>query len=209
MKQLVMYLFSSVVVASTLNVNFVHAATVNNATFTTVGGSIQDNSFDNGPSDFLFNVSGLAPITNEVNLTLENLTHPDLFELELFLIAPTGQVLTLAQTLIGEEMTQTVLSDAGQLNIDLATPPYTGIFAPSGESGFAQPSNISSFSGFNGFNPNGTWRLRIYDTLSGNVGTLSSASLEISAVPEPLTLLGAAVATGFGAFFKKKLANKS
>lgn len=209
MKKLTTYLLSTVAVVCAINVNIISAATASTLKLTTVGGTINDNSFDNIPTDFLFNVSGLEKEIQSVNLTIENLTHPDLFELELFLISPRGQVLTLAQALVGENLTQTLLSDAGQINIDLGSPPYTGIFVPSGELGLAQPSNISSFAGFESFNPNGTWKLRIYDVFEGNVGTLAEASLEITAVPEPLTLIGAGMAIGFGAAFKRSVQNKN
>lgn len=211
MKKLAPYLLSTIAVTCAINVNMITAASASTLTFFNVGGAINDNSFENGPTDFLFDVSGFSTETQEVNLTIDSLTHPDLFELELFLISPTGQVLTLAQTLIGDNLTQTVLSDAGEINIDLGSPPYTGIFAPSGEPGIAQSSNISEFAGFEGFNPNGTWTLRVYDTVLGNVGSLSGASLEITAgagpavVPEsqPFTLIGVGIVIGLGAAVKR------
>jgi hypothetical protein len=51
-------------------------------------------------------------------------------------------------------------------------------------------------SAFTGLNPNGTWTLFLADTMPGGQNMLVSYSLEINAVPEPVT-----VALGiFGAF---------
>jgi hypothetical protein len=50
----------------------------------------------------------------------------------------------------------------------------------------------TSFSVFNGTNPNGTWRLYIGDDAAGDSGSLASFSLDITApadIPEPATFL--------------------
>ncbi|HAC62519.1 MAG TPA: hypothetical protein DCF68_03030 [Cyanothece sp. UBA12306] len=202
MKEPMKYLLTAFMVTTAITAGNASASSIR---VENSGGVIQDNTF----TDFDFELINRPLKTTRVALEIDGLTHNNLFELELFLISPDQKVLTLAQALIGNQMTDTRLFDGGSLNIDLANSPYTGDFKPSGEQGIAQDSNISSFAGYNGINPNGTWTLRIYDLVPGNEGELSGATLIVASVPEPLTLLGSAAALGFGAFFKKELSKKS
>lgn len=56
----------------------------------------------------------------------------------------------------------------------------------------------------------GTWRLTISDNAGGDTGSFQSFTVSgdatTSAVPEPLTILGAMTAAGFGAVFKRRSA---
>ncbi len=202
MRESIKYILSAFIATTVLSARSVSAITVD---FTNPGGIIEDET----STDFNFDVKDVPPITENVELKIENLTHPNLFELEFFLISPDQKVLTLAQALIGDQMIDTVLADQGLTNIDVADPPYSGVFAPSGKGGLAQDSNISSFADYDGINPNGNWTLRIYDTIPGNEGNLSNTTLTISAVPEPLTILGTGIALGFGTLFKREMSKKN
>ena len=44
------------------------------------------------------------------------------------------------------------------------------------------------FTSFNGLNPNGTWTLFLADTSGGNLNSLTTWSLDVTAVPEPITV---------------------
>ncbi len=50
-------------------------------------------------------------------------------------------------------------------------------------------------------------RLRVDSSSGGTRGTAYVYEVEATAVPEPLTILGAGVACGFGTAFKRKLAH--
>ncbi|MBT2188455.1 PEP-CTERM sorting domain-containing protein [Sphingobium sp. H33] len=65
-----------------------------------------------------------------------------------------------------------------------------GTYGPS-VYGFNPIANLltsgSSLAAFNGINPNGTWKVWLWDDQIANVGSLQSVSLKIAAVPEPAT----------------------
>lgn len=144
-------------------------------------------------TDFTTSVSGLDPSTSLVTVSL-NLSHDDLEDLEIYLTAPTGEILNLATFLFGAPGTvNTTLSDSS-LNFAIDTNtnsnPYNlPSYQPSASSlTFAldplDPNRITSFAGFNGSDPNGTWTLRIADlNNNGLTGTLTTATLDVQAVP--------------------------
>jgi subtilisin-like proprotein convertase family protein len=217
-KNLVNYLISSIVATAILHAGGVDAFSTT-FDFDIEGGTIQDgDAIDFTFTDFTIDVGNLTSSTTQIQLQLNEITGSDgsyLSELELFLISPTNHTLTVAQLLTGNTLENTTLLDGNNLtNIDLGIAPYTGEFAPSGEFGFAQESNVSTFADFNSSDPNGTWTLRIYDTLPGNTGTFSGGTLILStdstsdSVPEPLTILGSVTALGFGVLLKRQSSRK-
>lgn len=74
------------------------------------------------------------------------------------------------------------------------TSPY--LFALKGQADNEGPINYDVFAAFN----------RVVDGNYRNGEGLSAVTIRLSAVPEPLTILGAMTAVGFGAGFKHKLA---
>lgn len=85
----------------------------------------------------------------------------------------------------------------------------TGSWQPDGrdvdpQTVLATDPRTTSLSIFNGQSPNGTWTLFFADMTGGEVSTLQSWGLQITAVPEPTTIaLGAfAGLAGFGALFR-------
>ncbi|MEA5621338.1 proprotein convertase P-domain-containing protein [Cronbergia sp. UHCC 0137] len=156
-------------------------------------------------TDFTFAVSGINPAqTGSVSLNLD-LTHPELLDLEAYLFSPTGEQLSLFVVALGADFTNTSFVDGGSL-LSNGSAPYTGSFAPEGASG-TEISTISTFAGFNGSDPNGTWTLRFYDNFNGNVGTLNNATLNVQPVPfEFSPTLGLLVLGGW--FGRKKVVAK-
>ncbi|MBZ0326945.1 MAG: hypothetical protein K8F54_05025 [Altibacter sp.] len=131
-------------------------------------------------------VSGVTGTTSLVTLTL-TITHGNDADIDIFLQSPTGQILELSTDNggTGNNYTNTVFSDAGATNITAGVPPFTGTFRPEGTlTASGAPlnitANITTFVGFNGAAPNGTWILRIGDDLAANTGTFNSATLTIS-----------------------------
>lgn len=137
-------------------------------------------------------VSGVSGTTTNVTCTI-NLTHTWDSDLYIFLTSPTGQIIELSTNNggSGDNYTNTVFSDAGATNITAGATPFTGTFRPEGTLTAAiaptsTTATITTMAGFNGFNPNGTWVLRIGDHATGDVGTLNSFSLSITGSPSSL-----------------------
>ena len=79
----------------------------------------------------------------------------------------------------GENYTATIFDDEAETPINSGEPPFTGRFKP------RPPAQLSVF---NGLDPQGEWRLQIYDAWHANTGTLEELKL-IFNIPEPATFL--------------------
>ena len=95
-------------------------------------------------------------------------------------------------------------------NANIATGTYfPSTFTFSGMSAIAVASS-PTLSAFYNQSLSGTWRLTISDVARTQMGSFQSFTVSgdatTSAVPEPLTILGAMTAAGFGAVFKRRLA---
>jgi hypothetical protein len=80
----------------------------------------------------------------------------------------------------GDNFIGTVLTDTATARIDSIAPagaPYTGFFRP--DSGGAPTIVPSSFTPFNGMDPNGMWILHVSDNAAGDTGRVHSWSLII------------------------------
>lgn len=127
-------------------------------------------------------ISGLMGVITDINVTV-NLTHPYDGELYLTLISPSNTPIILANYLggSGDNYTNTVFDDEAATYISAGAPPFAGSFRP-----------YFNLSQLDGRDPNGTWKLRMDDAVSGNTGTLLSWSLEISyGTPDPTTVTDA------------------
>ncbi len=150
-------------------------------------------------------VSGLAGAVTKVTVSLFGLTHSIGRDVEVLLVAPTGQ-------------TAIVMSDIGNNgpfnNLNLTFDDAAAANAPSTalSSGTYKPTNLSngftgdiwpapaptppygtSFAAFNGINPNGVWNLYVADDSNGDAGTLAggwSLSVEtgVTAFPGQIQL---------------------
>ncbi len=178
------------------------------ATFVNNEGTLPSVDYEVAFIDFTFNLTtaGLGPVGN-VTLTINSLTHPDLSELELYLLspAPESSVLTLADTLNGNQLQDTLLSDAGSIFIDTASAPFTGTFKPQGGPGNLLAATTETFAGFNGEDPNGLWKLRIYDTVgNGSIGSFGGAVLDVEPVPVPPATAGLVAFATLGAWTQRQ-----
>lgn len=127
-------------------------------------------------------VSGLSGTIVDINVTV-NLTHPFDGELYLTLISPTNTPVILANYLGGggDNYTNTVFDDEASSYISSASAPFTGSFRP-----------YFDLAQLDGRDPNGTWKLRMDDAVSGNAGQLLSWSMQItSGDPDPVVMTDA------------------
>lgn len=121
-------------------------------------------------------VTGLGKAIEDVNVKL-NISHTWNDDLDVFLASPSGTEVELFTDVgsSGDNFTNTILDDEAATSITAGFAPFTGTFRPEG-----------LLSAFDGEDPNGTWKLKVYDDLGGFVGTLNNWSLEITA-PETST----------------------
>jgi subtilisin-like proprotein convertase family protein len=136
-------------------------------------------------------VSGLSGVVTDLDVTLTGLSHTWSADLDILLVGPTGQTALLWSDFGGgtDIVNATVTFD------DAAPPPpiplVSGTFRPSYTIGFdpfpasapAAPHGVL-LAGFNGTDPNGTWRLFVADDALADSGALSGGwSLTIATAP--------------------------
>jgi subtilisin-like proprotein convertase family protein len=115
-------------------------------------------------------VSGQASSLLDVEVKV-NITHTWDFDLDVYLISPSGTRVELFTDVGGEgdNFTDTILDDQAGVGIASGVAPFTGSYRPEG-----------FLSALLGQNPNGIWRLEITDDAGGDVGTLNSWAIRIT-----------------------------
>ncbi|MHC4527702.1 MAG: proprotein convertase P-domain-containing protein [Planctomycetota bacterium] len=130
----------------------------------------------------------VIPITDNYNIcdvdVRINLTHTNVFDLQISLVSPAGTRVYLNkydvdEFFIGADYILTVFDDEAEVGIEQGQAPFTGRFRPKA------PTLLEAFDGQNTL---GLWRLRIYDFWYADSGSLDSFELIIS-TPEPATLV--------------------
>lgn len=153
--------------------------------------------YDNQANNSIIEVRDVQGKISNISLSL-SITHSAAGDLDIFLIAPTGEILELSTDNgnSNDNYINTIFSDFGATNITMGSAPFTGIFKPEGSftpSGrpVFRTANVDSFDGFKGIEPNGDWILRIGDDAGNDIGALISATLLISGTTDvPWTLIG-------------------
>jgi subtilisin-like proprotein convertase family protein len=146
--------------------------------FTGSGGVITN---DGMPTYFLLPVSGLPAQLNGsfgVETVCINISHPDVKELFIYLVSPSGikVELTDGNSCDGPDYSGTCFISSLSNSVTLASTPYSGSYKPIGYLGRFQ----------NGMNPNGTWKLYVKDWLyNANSGTLVNWSITFGPSPSP------------------------
>jgi subtilisin-like proprotein convertase family protein len=118
-----------------------------------------------------------SPHAGRIGQVTLGVTHTYDSDLSFTLTSPGGQTLALITRRggSGDNFTGTVLDDAAATPISAGTAPFTGSFRPE------QP--LSTFTG----SSVGTWTLRVWDSFSGDVGTLTSWGIKLrSCAPAPV-----------------------
>jgi PKD repeat protein/subtilisin-like proprotein convertase family protein len=131
-------------------------------------------------------VSGFTGNVQSSGITVKiNITHTAVGDLAIFLQSPSGEILGLSNRTgnnanLQNNYTNTIFSDAGATQIPTTGAPYTGTYKP-WTTLFTSciSSTHTSFATLSGgtMNPNGNWRLLVYDRASGNTGSITSWSI--------------------------------
>ncbi|MBD2140890.1 calcium-binding protein [Anabaena sp. FACHB-1250] len=131
------------------------------------------------PYPSIINVSGTSGNLTKLTVTLTNLNHTYSGDIDVLLVSPTGANSILMSDVGGSSGLVNVT-----LTFDATATSEAGI-----SSGTYRPTNVgdsdsfpspapggshnADFSVFNGTNPNGEWRLYIFDDLGGDVGNVA------------------------------------
>lgn len=138
-------------------------------TFNGTSGNIQDNQ----ELVRSVNVNGLPTSINQTTFGLEQvcltITHTWDADITATLEAPDGTQIILFSAIGGSDndFDGTCLRSDATVSITTQSAPFSGIFKPMNSLGVAN----------NGQDPNGTWKLKIFDSANGDEGTLDSWSI--------------------------------
>ena len=141
----------------------------------------------------------MYPRVTNATVTFESLSHTFPDDIDALLVGPHGQNVLLMSDAGGgntinsvgltfDDSAATSLPNVGQITSGTFRPTNYGSPDP-----FPSPAPTGSppgvfgalLAGFNGTNPNGTWRLFINDDAGGDVGQLDRWTLHLRAAPRP------------------------
>jgi subtilisin-like proprotein convertase family protein len=142
------------------------------------------------PSQIL--VSGVAGTVGELTVTLVGLDHAYPADLDVLLVGPEGQNVTLMSDAgggIDADDATLVFDDGAEQTTSIGDPITSGRYRPSNQAGsdaYPEPapaaSGLTALSTFAGTNPNGLWSLYVVDDSAGDLGSLDGWSITL---PEP------------------------
>jgi subtilisin-like proprotein convertase family protein len=148
------------------------------------------------PYPYTINVSGKTGLITDVNVTVERLSHTWPGDIDMLLVSPDGDKVILMADACGSDDIRSLFltfdqSAANTLpNANCSTGTYrptSGTFnggapAPAGPYG-------TSLNDFNGENPNGTWRVYIYDDNGSDTGFIvDGITLTITTAPSNIVI---------------------
>jgi subtilisin-like proprotein convertase family protein len=150
------------------------------------------------PYGSTINVSGASGVISDLNVTLTGLSHTLLSDVDILLVSPNGKGLVLLSDTGGSASNVNLtFDDAAPTTVSF--PVVSGTYDPTDNSEefvdtFPTPAPLRPYhnfgqnqlSNFNGFSPNGDWKLYVVDDNQNNAGTISGGwSLDITTVPIP------------------------
>ncbi len=114
----------------------------------------------------------------DVNVTL-SITHTWDGDLNISLVGPNGTVVPLSSRRgsSGDNFAGTTFDDSATTPISSGTAPFSGSFKPE-----------TPLAALNGIAANGTWTLRVQDAASGDTGTLTAWSIQLTTSGNPSCL---------------------
>ena len=124
---------------------------------------------DNNPTGATSNLAvGGGGTLSDLEVTIGAITHTFISDLQIDLTSPDGTTVRLFDKhgAGGDNLTNTVFSDAAATLISAGAAPFTGRFKP-----------VQPLSAFSGEHASGTWKLTVRDTATADTGTLSNWSL--------------------------------
>ena len=141
----------------------------NNSAITFTGtGPVNANLFPSPIAQF-----GMSTVITDVNVTLGANDHAFKGDLDIELVSPRGTALVLmsdACNVTNSSLVNLTFDDASASSLPSATACTNGTFDPTnlnvgvGDEVYNTVPNITDLAGFNGENPNGTWRLFVWTT---------------------------------------------
>ena len=126
-----------------------------------------------------------------------NITHTAVGDLAIYLQSPAGEIVGLSNRTgnnsnTGDNFTNTIFSDLGSGQLPTSGAPYTGTYKP-WTSVFTScvTSTKTTFTslGSGTFNPNGNWKLFVYDRANSNTGSIISWSISFPSYSVNSTLV--------------------
>jgi subtilisin-like proprotein convertase family protein len=143
-----------------------------------------------GPYPSTLTVTSFGGTLTDVNVTLAGVSHTYPLDLEVLLVAPTGQAVLLMRNVGGTapgiaDVDLTFDDEATQL-MEVSINPASGSYLPSafvtGDLPGPAPSGPygTNLAEFDGLDPVGEWKLFINDDSPGDTGSLASWSLELT-----------------------------
>jgi subtilisin-like proprotein convertase family protein len=174
---------------------FVTAGSAGAAVFSNASSITIPSSGQGTPYPSTVTVSGLMGMVTNVDVTLTNYNHTYPGDVDVLLVSPSGQKVILMTNVGGA-------TDAVNATLTLDDAALAGIPSPV-VSGTYRPTNVGAFNGtapapagpystalvtFNGFDPNGTWSLYVYDDLVVFGGSIAGGwSLDVTTNGPTLT----------------------
>ncbi|HKR04200.1 MAG TPA: proprotein convertase P-domain-containing protein, partial [Bacteroidia bacterium] len=160
---------ASVCPGSVINLTASPNATIrNNASF-----AIPDNNSTGGSSPIV--LSGFSPatiVTGTIKSVNFSITHSYDGDLTIYLVSPGNSQILLVNRRGGNSnnFTNTTIVNSGGANgnVSAGSAPFTGTY-----------NTENAFSGLNGANTNGIWKLKTVDNANGDVGTITDFTLTL------------------------------
>jgi len=158
---------------------------------------------DNAPAEdypSVISVSGLVGNVSRVTVTLDGFAHTFPDDVDVLLVSPTGQKITILSDVGGDpDATNLVfrLDDSAADSLPDNGPLASGTFKPTSVDGssdaFASPAPASPYGttlgAFNGASPNGDWKLYIIDDTPSDSGKIERGwAIGITTAPQILNL---------------------
>jgi uncharacterized repeat protein (TIGR01451 family)/uncharacterized delta-60 repeat protein len=166
---------------------------------------IKDNPAVAAPYPASISVTNVAGLINKITVTVSNLSHPSLSDVQMLLVSPTGQkelLMVGAGFHLPVSHVTLTFDDAAANSLSSGSAPSSGTYKPSvlvTPATFPIPAPAGPYgsvlSGFNGTSPNGDWSLYVFDNTSLDAGGITNGwSLAITTTspvaPSPDLALG-------------------
>jgi subtilisin-like proprotein convertase family protein len=154
---------------------------------------LHDTMTPSAPYGTGISVAGVAGVISNLKVTISGLSHARTDDLDILLVSPNGKSLILMSDAGGNAVTNVNLTfdDAGASFPGTIVSGTYRVTDTGDAEVFPAPAPVRPYVGvglseFNGFSPNGEWRLFVVDDFQNNAGSIAGGwSLDITTVPVP------------------------